>query len=351
MKRKIISILAGLVCVGVLLAACGRKTAPIPLQAVIPAPVVDLAYELDEKGVTLSWSAATRTEQGKRLPGVDKFLVERAAYEIRDFCENCPVRYKEVAAIVGDGPAGRKHQKTTYREELLRPGYVYFYRVRSKMGWRVVSRPSTPVSFRWQLPVAAPRTIKGQVGDQQISLSWQPPLADSSGKLVDEKLLYQVYRRGGDGDFRPLGRPVAELEFVDRPLINGEVYQYKVRAFRLSGGSGIFGSMVEIMPRDLTPPPTPQGLSGIITPDGVRLFWEPVLANDLGGYLVLRRSGELSSAKDYVVRDRVATAGTSFLDKTLNEQETYYYSIKSYDLASPANESPLADEIKIQWNR
>ena len=77
MKLKILLTWVGLIFAGALLVSCGRKTAPVPPQAIIPAPVSDLAYQLDAKGVTLFWSPATRTEQGGRLPVIEKFLIER----------------------------------------------------------------------------------------------------------------------------------------------------------------------------------------------------------------------------------------------------------------------------------
>ena len=349
MKRKIVLIWVGLIMVGALLGACGKKTAPVPPQAVIPAPVAGLAYHLDENGVTLSWSPPSRTAQGDRLPVIDKFLVERAVYDLDDFCENCPVRYTEIAAMAG--PAGRrKRQKITYREERLRPGHIYFYRVRTKLGWRVISRPSEPISFRWQLPVDAPVDLRGVAGDRQVSLSWQPPIGDLSGESVDG-LHYQVYRSVADSNFMPLGSPVAGLDYLDQRVENGVSYRYKVRAARFSGGTGIFSDMVEVVPRDLVPPPVPQGLSVIDTLGGVRVLWEPLAVADLAGYLILRRSGDSESDKDFKVIGRVAASVTSFIDKTLNDHETCYYALKAFDLATPANESPISDEIKMKRNR
>jgi hypothetical protein len=330
--------LAVLILAGALLVSCGKKTAPIPPQAIIPVPIADLACHLDENGVTLSWSPPSRSEQGDRLPVIDKFLVERAVYDLDDFCENCPVRYNEVAAIAGAEAGRRNRQKITYREEHLRPGHIYFYRVKTKLGWRVISRPSESVSFRWQLLVDAPVALRSQAGDRQVSLNWQPPMGD----LIGASLQYQVYRSVAGADFMPLGSPVAELNYIDQQVENGVSYRYKVRAAKSSGGTGIFSDLVAVVPRDLTPPPAPQGLSVIETPGGVRVLWEPLAVADLGGYLVLRRSGDSDSKHDFKVIGRVAAPLTSFIDKTSQDQETCYYALKAFDLATPANESPLS---------
>lgn len=351
MKRKIILTWFSLLFVGVLLTACGRKTAPIPPQATIPAPVSDLAYQLDEKGVTLSWSPVTQTEQGRRLPTIDKFLLERAVYGINDFCAGCPVDYNEVVVVANAGYPVQGQKNITYREERLRPGYIYFYRVRSKVGWRMVSRPSEPVSFSWQRPMAAPTALRVEVGDRLVSLSWQAPIATLDGKIIAEPIYYQVYRSGVSGDFMPVGNGVTKLAFIDRQVKNGESYKYKVRAARVSGGSGLFSDQLEGVPRDLTPPPPPRGLSGIDTPSGIRLFWEPVVADDLGGYLVLRKSADMDAGTAHQVVGRVTAAVTSFIDKNLGDQTTYSYAIRSFDLAVPANESPMSAEIKMKRNR
>ncbi len=348
MKLKIVVTWAILVFAGTLLVACGKKTALVPPQAIIPVPISDLAYLLDEKGVTLSWSPPKQSEQGERLAGIDKFLVERAVYDLRDFCDNCPVRYTEVASVAGDESA---QQKITYREEGLRPGHIYFYRVKTALGWRVASRPSEPVSFRWQVVVGAPGELQSLAGDQQVSLSWQPPLGDLSGEVVVEPFHYQVYRSVAGGNFMPLGSPVTAPEYLDRAVENGSSYRYKVRAVRLSGGTGVFSDMVTVVPRDLTPPPAPQGLSVVGTPAGIRVFWEAPPAADLGGYQILRRCGNGDSGKDFRVIGRVQASLTSFIDRTLNDYETCYYAVKAFDSATPANESALSDEIKMKRNR
>ncbi len=347
MKLKIVFTWAILVFAGTLIAACGKKTSLVPPQAIIPVPISDLAYQLDENGVTLSWSPPKQSEGREPLPVIDKFLVERAVYDLRDFCDNCPVRYTEVVGIAGDVSA---QQKITYREEGLRPGHIYFYRVKTGLGWRVISRPSEPVSFRWQV-AASPVELRGLAGDQQVSLSWQPPLGDLNGELDVGPFHYQVYRSVAGGNFMPLGSPVMARDYLDRSVENGISYRYKVRAIRLSGGTGVFSDMVAVVPRDLTPPPVPQGVSVVSTPAGIRVFWEALPVADLGGYQVLRRCGDSDSGKDFRVITRVEASLTSFIDRTPKDYETCYYAVRAFDLATPANESALSDQIKMKRNR
>jgi hypothetical protein len=351
MKRTIILTWAGLVLAAVLLGACGKKTAPLPPQAVTPSVVTDLGYQLDDQGVTLAWTPPRLTVQGDNLPPIDKFLLERAAYEIAAFCEGCPVHYMEVGAIAGAQAPGSRGQAITYRDEGLRPGHIYFYRVKTRLGWRVVSRPSEPVSFRWQSPLAPPSGLVSRAGDHQVVLSWQPPTGDLAGAPLAESVRYQVYRRAADGDFLPLGSPGAALGFTDQAVDNGVDYQYKVRAGKAAGGTGVFSEVVTAVPHDLTPPPAPQGLAVIATPNGSRLFWRPVTVGDLGGYRILRRCEDGGADREFQELGRVAAPVTAFIDKTLNGRRTCYYAVRAFDAATPANESPLSDQIKMKRDR
>jgi len=150
MRLGVVFIAVGLLACWALFASCGKKTPPIPPQAIIPAPVADLSYRLDDRGVTLLWSPPKRSEQGEKLPRIDSFLVEKAEYDLDGFCKNCPVRYTEFGSVTGDDAAASNNEKITYRDESLQPGNIYYYRVKTKIGWRVISRPSEPVSFEWQ---------------------------------------------------------------------------------------------------------------------------------------------------------------------------------------------------------
>jgi len=313
----------------------------------MPAPISDLVYQLDERGVTLSWSPPTRSEQGKHLSDINSFVLERAMYNLDAYCESCPVNYHEIATVSGDD-VGLNEEKITYREENLRPGYIYFFRVKTSLGWRVVSRSSQPVSFRWQLPMAAPADLRVLAENQKISLNWQAPKIDLDGQQLLEPLYYQIYRSVDGEQFTLFADRISTLEFNDHQVKVGGRYQYKVRATRESGGTGVFSDQLEVTLRDLMPPTTPRGLSLIRTPAGVRLFWEPVADDDLAGYQILRRfAKEHELAEDFEIIGQVAASTTSFIDKTCKDQQTCYYALKAFDSANPANESPLSDEIKM----
>jgi hypothetical protein len=331
-----------LVLVALLLISCGKKTAPIPPQAVIPAPITGVAYQLDENSVTLSWQAPLMTEQGKRLARINSFIVEKAEYPSSEFCRDCPARYHNVATVPTAGSPADRGDRLSYRDEDLRPDHVYLYRLRTSMGWRLTSLPSEPIVFTWQLPIAAVSGLQADSGEQQISLNWQPPTQGLDGTPVTEPLQYQVFRSVSGHNFLPLDKQLTDPYFKDDQLTNGVDYQYKVRASRISGGTGAFSSPVEARPRDLTPPPAPQGLDTVATQKGTRLFWEPVTVTDLAGYQIFRRSED----EELQLIGTVGASQNSFVDPGVGKQETYYYRLKAFDQAEPANKSPFSDEAR-----
>ena len=144
-----------------LVTSCGYKTGLVPPQAMVPAQIKDLRYSLDEKGVTLAWSYPTRTTEGSGIFEIQTFELFRAAIPEKDYCPDCPVRFGPPLEIEG-GPVtvDKKNVSARYHESLLRPNHRYFYKVRSQAGWRLTSKDSNIVSFRWNTLWMLPGTLR-----------------------------------------------------------------------------------------------------------------------------------------------------------------------------------------------
>lgn len=334
--RRAICLLAGVL----LLSGCGRKTTPVPPETAVPAPIAGLTVELDPQGITLHWPWPLKTERGASLRQVGEFVIERAENSADDFCVDCPLRYQTIASQAG-GPLPERPETAalSYRDQNLRPGYHYSYRVRSSLGWRVISAPSGPVGLVWQVPLRPPTGLLAKVGEQELTLSWLPPEGDLDGRPLVEGLLYQVERSEDGQPFRPVGTSLTAPAFSDRGTRSGVNYQYRVRAGRVSGGIGEFSAPLAVTLADTTPPPVPFGLSAVITRETVRLFWEPLSSEDLGGVMVYRRR-ELSTGSTELERiGRVEGRVTNYVDPLpLTEgDEVRHYALKSYDRAEPPN--------------
>jgi len=342
-------LLLAAVLLAVILAGCGKKTRPVPPDTVLPAPIADLTYQLDEKGVELRWSFPRTTVQGERLPyRIEKFELLRAVIPAKDYCEGCPVPFGPPIEIVAE-MAGKG--QVLYQETLLRPGHRYIYRVRSIAGWFVRSDDSNAVSFLWDTPLQAPSGLKIEAGDQSLNLSWQAVAGLLDGKPVDDPIRYQILRSSDGGEtFAGLpGEPLTSLTYTDKGLRNGKIYLYKVRALRLHDGTtaaGLTSPAVAGTPRDLMPPAPPRQLKLVATPKEVKLIWEAGLEPDLAGFSIYRRTAKSKTPEKI---GEVRGAGLSFVDrKPPKKKGLYYYSVTAFDRAEPANESAPSLEAVYQ---
>lgn len=329
-----------------LIVSCGKKTDPVPSHAIPPAPISGLAYELDEEGVSLSWSLPRPTSPSAFSTEIKEFLVEKAAYDLENFCADCPIRYGVVASI----PARESQQLNyNYHEDGLKAGYIYFYRIKTSMGWRFSESSSAAISFTWQAPLSPPTDLASTASDRLVALNWRPPAVDLGGEVLNEPLRYQIYRSVAGNKFHPVGDLQVEPSFEDRKVTNNVSYQYKVRASRLSGGSGAVSEIITATPQDATPPMPPEGLNAIRLAHGIRLSWNPSAADDLAGYQVFRRPGDDPEQRLKVI-GKILAPLTTFVDAPPEGVQVWYYSIKAFDRASPPNTSQFSAEIKTERN-
>ncbi len=328
---------------------CGVKTEPLPPQQVVPKQINDLRYELSEKGVTLNWSYPVETVNGTDLEEIATFSLYRAVVPLDKYCETCPIPFGLPIEITGGVIPDSGRKTGQYESTLLRPGHIFFFKVRSGTGAWSQSGDSNIISFTWHTPPKAPKGLVSQPGDSKISLSWQPvtQLIDETG--LDVPVKYQVYRSRGGGDFAPLGALVAGTNFVDTKVVNGKKYFYKVQAVSIHKKSQVTGGKTEAVAAvavDKTPPAPPLGVNAVRTASGIKIIWEESAEKDLKGYRIYRRSalgkkpkkiGEVNAPYTMFVDKKVPAAGDSLT-----------YSVTTFDKAKPANESEHSREVQIK---
>lgn len=351
MKHQTKHLLA-LILVLPLLFACGKKTMPVAPQEVIPVPINDLGYQLDEKGLTLTWTYPAKAITGGKLERIDSFEVLRAVIPKDQYCADCPVLFSAPVNIVGGRlPVSRRHKAASYTETLLRPHHYYIYKVRARAGWHLNSADSNIVSFLWETPLAPPEMHAVQPGDNTLTLSWQPVRAHLDGTpFAGGDLLYRIYRSTEiDKNYLPLADSVRDQEFKDKAVQNGRSYYYRVQAFREDNNAKIAGMMSATalgIPRDLTAPLPPPMVNVVKTATGLTVVWEAVTAEDLGGYRVYRRLAADQQPK------QIGATGPHELKFDDNsrpgQDETRYYSVTAIDSALPPNESPGSREAVDQ---
>ena len=331
-----------------LLSGCGRKTALVPPQRLVPESIKDLRYVLDEKGVTLRWSYPVKMENGDPLHAIDSFEVQRAAIPGEDFCQGCPVQYDETVEIDGGQlPSTGEVRTASYSEGYLQDGYHYFYKVSSRAGWWYPSEDSNVVSFVWRIPPGIPQGLVSEPGDRAIVLKWEPVTDNVKGFPLAEGPAYQIYRKSDDNDFVVLGDPVKDTKFTDKVVTNGKTYFYRIRAEVTSDGTlhpGAFSRVVSDMPRDLAPPAKPENLVAIEVPGGVKLAWQAVEDADLAGYRIYRRA-EGAAKREFIAE--VGAGQDQYIDRSAAHGEKWFYSVTSFDSSQPVNESIPAEEASV----
>ena len=352
MKNRSLGRVAGLAVLGIFLllsSSCGFKNAPIPPQSVVPTAISDLLYQTNDTGVRLSWSYPVKTINGSPLDNIASFALYQAEVPLEDYCGTCPVPFGEPLQIDGGSPIdGKIRKKADYELSLLRPGYKYFVKVRSRTSWWADSADSNIVSFVWYQPAAAPQGVTATPGDGQISLSWQPVTVLTDGSPVTTAMQYRVLRSTSEKDFEPLGKPVATTEYVDRRVQNGLRYFYTIQSMMVFKDALINGGIsedVSATPIDLVPPTSPLGVTVVRTGTGTKVFWERSDAADIGGYRVYRRAADRDN---YELLAEVDKDSTLYVDTEAKEDVRYYYAITAIDRATPPNESNKSKEATLR---
>ena len=344
--------IAGSICLLTIIvgtSGCGYKSDPVPPQSVVPVPIEDLRYSIDDSGVRLTWSYPIKTIKGTDIVDVSAFDIYRAVVPLDNYCKTCPIPFGEPVEVPGGVTSETgKRRMAEYRTSLLRSGHKYFFKVRSKTSWWADSGDSNIVSFVWHKPTTAPEMVSAVADDSKIELKWDAVTTLIDNSPVDGKVSYQVMRSEGGKGFSPVGDPVTDTRFVDRKVVNGRKYFYKVQSQLVYKGHIVDGGMSEIVnatPVDKTPPPPPTGLRAVQTGAGIKIFWDPAEDSHVAGFRIYRRAKNEKTPK---LIGEVKSIYTLFEDKDAPDNIRVYYSITAIDKADPPNESDYSREATIR---
>jgi hypothetical protein len=327
--------------------ACGRKT--IPLVPDSPRPEAISATEAVARGavVYLSWPLPTRNVEGKGIAPSDirKIRIYRAELG-RD---RKMTRYKRYAEIdmKSPAPAILRNNVVTWTDDQVRYGQTYGYRIRAESTRGGVSPWSEEIRVMPQIALSAPKGLAAKAGDSNNRLTWQPVNTWMDGKPVEGFVGYNIYRgieKGFHGE-TPLNKePLQAASYKDASAVNNTTYYYVVRAVDSPAPPWLEGpdsEEVSAMPRDLTPPARPTGLTVVAGVQRMFLTWNENQEADLAGYYVYR---SIKSGKDYVRLTEKLLNRTTFSDEHVKSGAVYYYVVTAVDLSG--NESSRSEEKK-----
>jgi uncharacterized repeat protein (TIGR02543 family) len=138
---------------------------------------------------------------------------------------------------------------------------------------------------------------------------------------------YEVYgARYGSTPIWLSTLPATATSRIQSGLVTGTLYQFKVRAFQLSGTSRIYGAFTSL--KSVRPMPTvPKNLAVVrYSTSSIKTSWQAV--SGASGYEIYRAT---SLAGPYEIIARVRTTGiTSWLDTSLRKGTTYYYKVRAF---------------------
>lgn len=328
-------------------AGCGFKDKPVAPSQIVPKAVTDLQYQLNDKGVTLYWSYPRETVTGDKLVDIAAFDLYRAVVPAAEYCETCPIPFASPIDLPGGALPDKGARTASYQMTVLRPGHLYFFKVRSKTGWWSESEDSNVVSFLWNTPPMPPEGLSAKAGDGRVVLAWQPVQRRQDASPLGETVHYQVLRSVDGGAFANIGSPVAATSYTDTQVENGRAYVYQVQAVSVYKEGAVAGGVsqtVEATPLDRTAPPAPRNVEGLRTDVGVKIYWDQVQNGDLAGYRVYRRAAGVDKAQ---LVGTVLLPYNLFLDRKAAADTQYFYSVTSIDGQNPPNESARTPEVVV----
>ena len=356
---------------------CGKKGEPSPPLPRGPHAIKDLAAEQEGGDAVLTFSYPDRLLNGLPLTDLDSIEIYRlpgatpapvlpsasmsggmgmvagtgttggltlgaatrhAAANIR-MAEQGFYRDAVQVAKLPVGELARRTRGATivYRDDLL-PLFGKTPSVPSQ-GYAVVSVRRTgdrsPISniaiIAPDIPPGAPEILALTPEEGRVCLDWLAPEKDMTGKPAAIGG-YKVYRRALSED--EYGAPLTPAPFpgtsyTDTSAPYGGPIVYTVRA-TLPGKPQIEGLPAleaGLDYRDIYPPQAPRRLDALSEGKVVRLFWDPVSAADLAGYIVFRAEGDGAPARltPQPIKDSFLT------DESVKPRVRYRYTVRAID--------------------
>ena len=224
-----------LLLAAVALSGCGKRGPLIPPEALVPAPISNLALAQKGGQIQVSWSAPGRQEGKARLQDLAGFLLfRRPVLPPGEDCEECPTAYSQLARIDLDYPQGARHVGSLwiYDDRDLKKGAVYQYKVRSFTEQGAQSKDSNRARRAVVTPPLPP-VLDAPPSTEAVVLNFVA-LPPEEGTLLG----YNIYRaRKGEAlPLTPLNKaPFTGNTYRDEEARFGASYDYAVTSVAAVG--------------------------------------------------------------------------------------------------------------------
>ncbi len=164
--------------------------------------------------------------------------------------------------------------------------------------------------------VPAKTTLKSlSMSGKSIKVTWSK-VSGASG--------YGVYRKTSDGSWKLIKTITSgsTVSYTDSSVTAGVKYYYRVRAYKTSGSSKIWGSYSSSKSKTCKPGTVTLVSAKLTSATKAKITWKSQSTAD--GYYVYRKSG------DSWKKIATVTSGTSYTDSGLSYGKTYTYTVKAY---------------------
>jgi hypothetical protein len=362
-----------IIAVATILTGCGAPGDPVPPSPPVAIPIADLSAHQMGDGVALNFSLPNKTIRGDRLQQPPTIEILRGELKT-DGSPNLK-SFHVVETIPGELAAKYQSEDRTQVVTPIAPtenrsasGFDAVFAVRTRASRKRASADSNVVKIH-VYPVPAPvGTIKSDLTETAIDLSWQPITQTAAGDPITVTE-YRVYRgeldpktydpkiTGPDALHERFITPLARLDrtndpqFADKQFDFGKTYVYIVRSVTTAGGneleSGDSDPLI-LKPADTFPPSTPQSVvaAAIENPETtppsleVDVSWSINTEQDLAGYRVYR--SDIEGQKGSLVTQDLLLS-PAYRDTSVTSGHKYWYSVTAVDLSG--NESAPAPQV------
>lgn len=163
--------------------------------------------------------------------------------------------------------------------------------------------------------VSAPASVKAaSAGYESAKVSWG---------VVSGADGYQIYRATSETGTYSNIKTTTSASYTNTGLTTGKTYYYKVKAFRYSGTTKVYGKYSSIVSAKPIPSAPTNSKAVSTNYNSVKLSWNSV--SGASAYRVYRATSS-TGIYSYVK----ATTKTSYTDTGLTTGKTYYYKVRAY---------------------
>ena len=340
---------------------CGKRRPPLPPVERVQQRTELLSGVQRGNQVVLSWPAPQRNAPDGSVQSIRRIDVYRLAEKPRAPLALTEEEFATRSTLVGSVTYDEIKNAAdflTYTDTLELAGEP----ARLRYAVRYVNAAGQRASFsnflllepaaRIALPPTVISTGK-EIGEDAITISWQPPVANIDGSTPVNLLGYNIYRAAegaGEGS-QPLNDAlISGTQYQDRTFKFGETYRYVVRSVSLGTEGGQVESLnsnsISVSPVDTFPPSAPASITVAAAPGRLSIFFPANPEGDIAGYNIYRSTDPDLPRDQWTKLNQELLLRTTFQDEKVESGRRYYYYLTAVDNAGNVSlRSEVVSEI------